>query len=312
MQLEAYISELLYRYECVTIPEFGAFITQKVSASISEDTSTFYPPKKVLSFNEQIQKNDGLLALYIADVEEITFKVAVDKISKRVKLLKTYLAQGQTLNFANIGELSLSLEGRILFEPSYHVNYLTDAFGLSQFVSPNVVRETLKKEVKFVENLNTATLLKFEKRKERPYLKYAAVALVALTLGGFGMSNYYVNQIEEHNQIALDRANEQLENRIQEATFIVDSPLTAVKLNITKQVGKYHIIAGAFRIEENSTKKVEQLKALGYNATYIGENKYGLHEVVYSSYEDRIDALNALRQIRKEHNPEAWLLVKEL
>jgi len=311
MQLETYISDLLYRYECVTIPEFGAFLTQRVSASITESTNTFYPPKKVLSFNEQIQKSDGLLAHYIADVEKIPFEIASNKIRKRVKLLKSYLTQGQTLNFSNIGEISLNIEGNILFEPSYHLNYLTDSFGLSQFVSPNVNREIYKKEVEKIENVVPVAVTP-ERRKARPYLKYAAVALIALTLGGFGMSNYYVNQIETHNRIAQEKANQQLEDKIQEATFIIDNPLPVVTLNVTKQIGKYHIIAGAFRIEENSTKKIAQLKSLGYHPRYIGENKYGLHEVVYASYEDRLEALKALRQIRKEHNSEAWLLVKEL
>jgi len=311
MQLETYISDLLYRYECVTIPEFGAFLTQRVSASITESTNTFYPPKKVLSFNEQIQKSDGLLAHYIADVEKIPFEIASNKIKKRVKLLKSYLTQGQILNFSNIGEISLNTEGSILFEPSYHLNYLTDSFGLSQFVSPNVNREIYKKEVEKIENVVPVAVTP-ERRKARPYLKYAAVALIALTLGGFGMSNYYVNQIETHNRIAQEKANQQLEDKIQEATFIIDNPLPVVTLNVTKQIGKYHIIAGAFRIEENSTKKIAQLKSLGYHPRYIGENKYGLHEVVYASYEDRLEALKALRQIRKEHNSEAWLLVKEL
>ena len=311
MQLEAYISDLLYRYECVTIPEFGAFLTQRVSANISENTHEFYPPKKVLSFNEQIQKNDGLLAHYIADVEKIPFEIAANKIQKRVKLLKSYLTQGQTLNFVNIGEITLNTEGKILFEPSYHLNYLTDSFGLSQFVSPNVNREVYKKEVEEIEKVIPITI-STERRKSQTYLKYAAVALIALTVGGFSMSNYYVSQIKTHNRIAQEVANEQLENKIQEATFIIDNPLPTVTLNVTKQVGKYHIVAGAFRVEENSTKKINQLKTLGYNARYIGENKYGLHEVIYSSYEDRIEALSALRQIRREHNSEAWMLVKEL
>ena len=28
MQLQTYISDLLYRYECVTVPEFGSFLTR--------------------------------------------------------------------------------------------------------------------------------------------------------------------------------------------------------------------------------------------------------------------------------------------
>jgi nucleoid DNA-binding protein len=140
MQLETYISDLLYRYECVTIPDFGAFLTQNTSATIDETTNTFYAPKKVMSFNEQIQKNDGILAHYIADVEKIPFETANKKIAKRVKILKSYLTQGETLTFKNIGEITFNKEGKIVFEPSYHLNYLTDSFGLSQFVSPQVNR----------------------------------------------------------------------------------------------------------------------------------------------------------------------------
>lgn len=311
MQLETYISDLLYRYECVTIPEFGAFLTQRESAKILESSNTFYPPKKTVSFNEQIQKSDGLLAHYIADVEKIPFETALKKIKTRVKSLKSFLTEGQTLSFENIGKISLNSENRILFEPSYHLNYLTDSFGLSQFVSPSVVREVYKKQVETIEEAIPLTITP-QKRKNRPYLRYAAVAIIALTLGGFGMSNYYVNQIEAHNQLAQEEANVQLENKIQEATFIINSPLPIAILNVKKQSGNYHIVAGAFRIEENSTKKIMQLKDQGFTARKIGVNKYGLHEVVYASYEDRLDALKALRTIKRTHNTDAWLLIKAL
>ena len=59
MQFERYISDLLYRYECVIIPEFGAFLTQNVSAKVHESTNAFYPPKKALSFNEQLKNNQS-------------------------------------------------------------------------------------------------------------------------------------------------------------------------------------------------------------------------------------------------------------
>lgn len=311
MRLETYISDLLYRYECVIVPEFGAFLTQRESAKVHESTNAFYPPKKVLSFNEQIQKNDGLLVHYIADVEKIPFEAALNKIQKRIKSLKSYLIQGETLTFDNIGEMFLNNEGKIQFEPSYHLNYLTDAFGLSQFVSPSVTREVYKEEVEELEEAIPITFTP-EKRKARPYLRYAAVALIALTIGSVGMSRFYVNQIETHNQIAQEEANKQLENKIQEATFIIDNPLPAITLNVEKQSGRYHIVAGAFRVEENSTKKVNQLQKLGYDARKIGVNKYGLHEVVYGSFEDRLEALQALRKIRYNHNRAAWLLVKEL
>lgn len=311
MQLEAYISDLLYRYECVIVPGFGAFLTQAVSAKVDENTNAFYPPKKVLSFNEQLKNNDGLLANYIAEVEKKPYEVAVKKINKKTKFLKSYLQQGETLTFKNIGDISLNSEGKIIFEPSYHLNYLTDAFGLTQFVSPNIIREIYKKEVEAIEKIVPLTIT-HEKRKTKPYLKYAAVAIIALTLGGFGASNYYVNQIDIHNQLAQEEATQQLENRIQEATFIIDNPLPTVTLNVAKQSGNFHVVAGAFRIEANSTKKLKQLQKVGFSARKIGKNKYGLHQVVYASYETRGDAQRALYKIRKTHNRDAWLLAQKL
>lgn len=311
MQLQDYISDLLYRYDCVIVPEFGAFLTQKTTATINEANNTFYPPKKKVSFNEQIQQNDGLLAHYVADVEKIPFEVAVHKIAKRVNNLKFNLTQGETVSFINIGDLKFNEEGKILFEPSYHLNYLTDAFGLSQFVSPAVTREVYKKEVESLEKVIPLTITP-EKRKSRPYLKYAAVALIALTVGGFMASNYYVNDIETHNQLAQEEAAKQLETKIQEATFVIENPLPAITFNVTKQTGNYHIVAGAFRVEENCDKKIAQLKASGFKARKIGTNKYGLHQVVYSSHDDRLEALKTLSNIKKEHNKDAWLLVKDL
>lgn len=310
MQLETYISDLLYRYECVTIPEFGAFLTQRVSATIHESTNAFYPPNKTVAFNEQIQKNDGLLAHYIADVEKIPFEVANEKIAKRVNILKAYLTQGETLTFKNIGDIVFNSEGKILFEPSHHLNYLTDSFGLSQFVSPTVTREVYKEEVKKIEKVIPITMTP-EKRKTRPYLKYAAMALITLTLGGLAGSNYYINQIEQHNQLAQEEAAQQLDSKIQQATFNLN-PFPAITLNVTKQTGHYHIVAGAFRVEENCDKKISQLKADGFKARKIGINRYGLHQVIYASFEDRFEALKALKTIKETHNKDAWLDVRKL
>ncbi|MEZ4801623.1 MAG: SPOR domain-containing protein [Gelidibacter sp.] len=312
MHLENYISDLLYRYDCVTIPEFGAFLTHRVSAKVHESTHAFYPPKKALSFNEQLQHNDGLLSSYIAEIEKIPYETALQKINKHVKSIKSYLVQGETLTFQNIGELLLNKEGKIIFEPSHHVNYLTDSFGLSQFTSTSVTREIYKEEVETIEKVIPITITSEKRKTARPFLKYAAVALIALTVGGFVASNYYVQQIEAHNQLAQQEANTQLDAKVQEATFVIENPLPAATLSVDKQTGNYHIVAGAYRIEENSIKKVEQLQALGYKARRIGTNRYGLHEVVYASYQTSDEALKALRQIRREHNASAWLMVKEL
>ena len=99
---------------------------------------------------------------------------------------------------------------------------------------------------------------------------------------------------------------------MQEATFIISNPLPAARLSLEKQSGNYHIVAGAFRVEANSKTKVDQLRAQGFKARQIGENRYGLHEVIYGSFDTRIEAQNELFKIRNEHNRDAWLLIKKL
>jgi hypothetical protein len=293
------------------VPEFGAFLTHRVSAKVHESTHTFYPPKKVLSFNEQLQNNDGLLANYIAEVEMIPYNASIAKISKQVKAMKSYLIEGETIQFENIGELVLNTEGNMVFTPSNHINYLTDAFGLSHFTSTDINREVYKKDVETIEKAAPITFTP-EIRSNYNWVKYAAAAVLILGLGGFGAFKYYNTTIENHNQLAHEEANAQLDARIQEATFIISNPLPAATLSIEKQTGNYHIVAGAYRIEANSDKKVNQLRDKGYKARKIGKNRYGLHEVVYQSFETRLEAQRALYKIRREHNRDAWLLIKKL
>ena len=50
MQLQTYISDLLYRYDCVTLPDFGSFVTRQVSAELNSTTKTFFAPKKAILF----------------------------------------------------------------------------------------------------------------------------------------------------------------------------------------------------------------------------------------------------------------------
>ena len=171
--------------------------------------------------------------------------------------------------------------------------------------------ENLPREVEAIEE-TTPIAFTPEKRSNNNWLNYAAAAVLVLGLSGFGAFKYYNNTIESHNQLAQEDANAQLDAKVQEATFIISSPLPAATLSVEKQTGNYHIVAGAFRVEENSDKKVEQLREMGYKARKIGKNQYGLHEVVYESFETRLDAQRALNKIRSEHNKDAWLLIKKL
>ncbi|PVW15370.1 HU domain-containing protein [Marixanthomonas spongiae] len=313
MQLATYIKDLLYRYECVIVPGFGAFLTQYRSARIDEETNTFYPPGKSLSFNRQLQTNDGLLANYVASVEQCSYETAVQKIRNFTAKMSLQLTEGETVLLKNLGEFALNTENALQFIPSETENFSTASFGLSAYISTEINRKTDKETVSALKKEEKTPIHSIpERHTARPYLKYAAIGLIALTVAGFGGMKLYENQVQQHNFAAKQEADNRIENQIQEATFVIENPLPAIKVTVPKQTGKYHIVAGAFRLEENAKKKIKQLSEKGYTAKLIGANRYGLHQVVYNSFEDRREALRELRTIKRTENKAAWLLVKDL
>jgi len=121
-----------------------------------------------------------------------------------------------------------------------------------------------------------------------------------------------MQHIEQQNILAQEKANIALDSKIQEATFVVNTPLPAITLDVNKSYGNFHIVAGAFRIEANCDRKLRQLKRLGYKARKIGQNRYGLHQVVYDSYQTRQEAQRVLYNIKRTQDATAWLLIKAL
>jgi len=311
MQLATYINDLLYRYECVIIPGFGAFLTQYHSAKIDSHSQLFSPPGKTVSFNRQLQTNDGLLANYVASVERCSYETALQKIRNFTGKLSLLLSEKETVSLKNIGDFYLNKENSVQFIPTEKQNFSTAVFGMTTFVSPKVSREVYKETVEALED-KIPIFISPEKRATRPYLKYAAIALVALTIAGFSGMKIYESGVKKHNFAAKQKANTLIESQIQQATFVIDNPLPTLNLTFKKQAEKYHIIAGAFRVKNNEEKKIDQLRVAGFTPTDLGINKYGLHVVAYSSHESRLEANQSLREVKKSQNRNAWLLVKEL
>ena len=311
MQITTYINDLLYRYECVIIPGFGALLTQYQSAKIDSENKTFYPPSKTLSFNRQLQTNDGLLANYIASVEKCTYETSLQKLRNYTGKLSLQLSEGELVSLSNIGDFHLNEENSVQFIPSAKQNFSTASFGLISIVTSKVTRQVDKETVEPLEEKAPIYLIP-ERHGKKSYLKYAAIALVAISIAGFSGMKLYEGEVQKYNFAEKQKANSIVENQIQEATFSFENPLPILNITFKKQTGKYHIIAGAFRVESNADKKIQQLREKGFTPTLIGVNKYGLHQVAYESFQERLDALKNLRKIKNTQNPDAWLLVKEI
>jgi cell division septation protein DedD/nucleoid DNA-binding protein len=339
MDLKLYIEDLLYRYECVIVPGFGAFLTHYKSAQVHSTTNAFYPPTKEVSFNVQLQSNDGLLASYISSVEKNPYEEVLHSIKKVVDQWHRILDSGQKITIKNIGVLRKNEEGKLQFQPSYHVNYLTDSFGLSSFVShavdrleekpvpvvtkTEVTRETLKEEVVALEE-KTPIAITPERRNNRGLIRVAAAACLLIALGFTGYTSY--NNYQGQVEVAQQEAEKEVNKEIQEATFGIPTDLEAIKLNLFKNgtpskpqkavnkeniaQHKFFVIAGAFRELENAERQVRILRRRDFDAVKVGKNRFGLHQVAYGSFSNRADANAFLAKIKATEAADAWLLTK--
>ncbi|MCH3883771.1 HU domain-containing protein [Tenacibaculum aquimarinum] len=304
MQLANYINDLLYRYDCVIVPNFGGFVTNRIGAKVNNYTHTFYPPAKQITFNAHLKHNDGLLVNYVAKAENISFDAALKTVADTVNNWQTTLKTA-SVEVSSVGKLSLNKEQQIVFEPNTTVNYLTESFGLASFESSAIARfkEEVKPLIPIVE-----TTSKDNKKVIPLFVKYAATAAVLLTLGFAGWSGYEQNKQQKH----FAKQQQEVAKKIQQATFVIDNPLPTINLNVSKATPKnFHIVAGAFEFPENAEKKVNQLKEKGFNAAIIGKNKWGLTQVTFNSFSSKNEAINSLYRIQKTVSKDAWLLVEK-
>ena len=311
MNIEKYIDQLLYRYQCVTVPGFGAFLTETQSTQWIESTNTFSPPKKLLSFNANIKNNDGLLANHIAVIEKMEYETAVQALEVAVKKWRNTLDTTGSIYLKNIGNLTLNSDKNLVFTPKVQNQYLATSFGLNALVTPLVKREVIETKIE-VAAVEEVIQLETEEKNSRNYLKYAAIFVVGLGLAGTIGYPLYENEMENQKMVVEKAVQKQVESKIQEATFFIKNPLPAVTLSVKESKMCYHVMAGAFRDQKNAQQVYDRLVKLGYKAKKIQQNKHGLYPVIYASYATFAEAEEAKKEIQNKENQEAWLLIESL
>ena len=289
MKISSYIFELLQSHDCVIVPNFGALVARNISAKISSDGSKIFPPNKELSFNKNLVKNDGLLINAISSNENISYEGAEQKITNWVRRTNKKLEKQRYIEIKNIGSISLE-NTKYVFVPNQNSIFLKSSYGFNSIDSSQITRR--------------------QKSINNNYLKYAAILIVFLSLTGVFTKSYF-DSVNEFNKASYAEANLEIEKKIQKATFNINTSLPVVKLPIRKQYGSFHIIAGSFRLEENSLRMISQLKKKGFiEARKVGVNKFGLLQVAYNSYDTVEEARLALSEIRIKQDLNAWLLIK--
>jgi cell division septation protein DedD len=335
-KVEKHISTLLYDHDCVIVPNLGGFVANYAAAKIHPTQHTFMPPSKHLVFNKNLKNNDGLLANHIAIQEKTNYPEALKYIDHFVSDINTELKRGNKIKIDEVGTLFLDVERNIQFEPST-TNFLIDSFGLSDFHSPAIKRDTISKRIE--KEFKDRAAIPAEKKKvnvKRIVALTVAIpmlaALIWIPLKTDLLKNVNYSNLNPFaaKEVVKTESNPKTAaittiaksddattkpSTLETSQAVTEALVEPVKADTTAVVTstpisdndfKFHVVAGCFKIEANAINFVKQLQADNISASIIGQNNEGLFVVSCGNYASRQQASESLLTIRQSQ-PNAWL-----
>lgn len=117
IRIESHIENLLLSHDCVIVPGIGGFVTRYEGSYISDDGQELYPPYRSISFNSQLNTNDGLLTQSYMNAYDTSYPKAQSLVEENVKEIREQLHEKGEYTFKNIGKLQLTQSQSLIFTP---------------------------------------------------------------------------------------------------------------------------------------------------------------------------------------------------
>ncbi|MGK0389439.1 MAG: hypothetical protein ACI94Y_002179 [Maribacter sp.] len=153
------IGELLYEHECVIVPKFGGFVKEYKPSSFDYVQGKISPPSSLLSFNDNLVVDDGLLIDFYKRKNRISLKKAQEDVKRFAKKSKITLENREVVSLPKVGRLLKDYENLIKFIPENH-NFNTETFGLPKVRYYPILREIPENEEAVAPVAATATISK--------------------------------------------------------------------------------------------------------------------------------------------------------
>jgi nucleoid DNA-binding protein len=310
LDITAFIRELLFGHDCVIVPGFGGFIGNYTPAQIDKNSGTFYPPVKQISFNRNLNHNDGLLIGKISGSLKINYGDARNSVGEFVAGIRKKLERGESVVFDNIGSFVNNQEGNIQFEPDRKVNYHLDSYGLESFqflplegydVRKRVIKRSGKDPVKL------ASMRKILWRAAIIIPLLSIIVAVPLKTDLFKTKieqtnmNPLVTAEFEHNKKAVDEV-------VTDVPVSELPPAPKVIIPVVTEGKNYLLITGSFKSEENAVLQINILKADGFDPEIITAPN-GFYRVSAMTSGD-LNTVIAKKDSLSKKFPGAWISKK--
>jgi nucleoid DNA-binding protein len=276
----AIIRELLFGHDCVIVPGFGGFIGNYAPARIDKDSGTFYPPVKQISFNRNLNHNDGLLIGRISVSSGINYGDARSLVEDFVADIRKKLERGEKIVFDNIGNFINNQEGNVQFEPDKSANYHLDSYGLEPFqclpLEGYDVRKRISRHIE-KDPVKQALVRKIIWRAAVIIPLLALIVTVPLKTDLFRgkveatTMNPLVTAEFENNKKALEESAKPEPPKVKEDPAPVpEKQAEAVSsVAVTSESNAYVVITGSFKSKQNADSQANKLIEEGFSPEIV-------------------------------------------
>jgi hypothetical protein len=323
VDVTAFIRELLFGHDCVIVPGFGGFIGNYTPARIDKSTSTFYPPLKQISFNRNLNNNDGLLIGRISSSSGLNYGDARNIVEEFVSDVRRKLEKGEKVVFDNVGSFINNQEGNIQFEPDRNVNYYLDSYGLESFQCLPLKGYDVRKRIVKQKDKDPVAQVSIRKILWRaaviiPLLSLLVIVPLKTDLFKSKVETTTLNPLVtaefENNKKAVDEGTSELpktEEIIPSNTEStpVKSAESIVVTPVVKETNGYFVITGSFKSRENAASQVDKLKEEGFSPEIVSTDN-GFYRVCAIMCNDLHTAVTKKDSITDKF-PGSWISRKK-
>lgn len=318
MSLIDSVAELLYKHNCVIIPDFGGFITNYKETGFEESRNLINPPCKKVAFNQILVENDGLLVNHWAQKKGISYTESFKNVSDFAVFLKETIVSNKSFDFKNIGTFYLNTENKIIFIPYLGHNFLESSFGLQPIkvkplqlqpvvsvISEKPNLEIAKPEIGVEHEIVERTLkpLYFENSL---FLKAASIALIAavtvftinfLLTNSKGLIAGYKQKNEQQASIISIDTNSEKHVKGKKVTLStldyeaehkkideLKTQLTTLSEGSSSRQETYNVLVGYYETEAQAQKILKKLSLDYSNAKLADKTTEGFGILVESFY----------------------------
>jgi nucleoid DNA-binding protein len=347
VDINSLVRDLLLRNQKAVIPGFGSFLVQQQPAQLNKITGVLTPPAKEIRFERNMQEDDGLLSGYLMQKHKTSKASAMEFISKFSKNAGEQLRQKGVLLMEGLGTLTVEKSGTVTFKPEDELAKRERFFELPKVNLP--VEEKAPSPEPSPERVSPHAGKRSKRRWWIPAALVAfIIGLAALGYNTGVFDRFFtgnktdvveMNAKSDDNKLVfgkkaesdsapagMDTIREAISHELDERTsrqkalaieeaktrpVAASKPVSPAPVQTTPvTTGKpYHIIGGAFRVQNNAERLKASLAKRGFSSELL-PRQGDYYMLSLGSYDTHEQATEAMRELRRRLEQEMWVMKK--